>query len=36
MQEVGEYERSVRLLGATFRVVFTTVEFMRHTIHIKS
>lgn len=22
MQEVGEYERSVRLLGATFRVVF--------------
>lgn len=36
MQEVGEYERSVRLLGATFRVVFTTTEFMRHTIHRKS
>ena len=26
MQEVGGYERSVRLLGATVRVVFTTIE----------
>lgn len=36
MQEVGEYERSVRLLGATFRVVFTAIEFIKHTRNLLS
>lgn len=31
MQEVGGYERSVRLLGATFRVVFNRIYLTHNT-----